>query len=166
MQFSLEVVRQFARLLQQSGLQELSLQDVDDATGKPFRVVVKKGAAPPSAPSAAAQTTTSAAVPASSGDAANGATTEAAQNDSSTPESAAPQVVVVTSNAVGLLRATTPDLQIGDMVRAGQTVAIVESMKIPGEIASPVNGQITEILAEDGQGVEYGQSLLTILPTS
>ncbi len=162
MQFSLEVVRDVARLLAESGLQELSLQDVDDATGKPFRIVVKKGAAP-AAPSRLMTQGRDAA--STTNDVRNAATLgDAPQEETLATPEAVPQAVVVSANAVGLMRATTPVLQVGDMVRAGQTVAIVESMKIPGEIAAPIDGQIDEILAEDGQGVEYGQPLLTILP--
>lgn len=163
MQFSLEVVRQFARLLQQSGLQELSLQDIDDATGKPFRVVVKKGQAPFATRTATTQATAQAPSLAPSN---NVAASEDELDDLSTLEATMPQVVIVAANAVGLLRATTPALGVGDAVRAGQTVAIVESMKIPGEIAAPIAGIINEIRAEEGQGVEYGQPLLAILPSA
>lgn len=167
MQLSIEVVRDVARLLRESGLQQLSLQDVDDATGKPFRIVVKKSAAPLAATISAPPAT-----PPSS-PTGNSHPTKAAPDGSPREDATAaletnPQAasVVVSSNAVGLLRTTTPALKTGDAVRAGQTVAIVESMKIPGEIASPVDGHVGEMLAADDQGVEYGQPLLTILPAA
>jgi biotin carboxyl carrier protein len=37
-------------------------------------------------------------------------------------------------------------------------------LKIPNEIAAPLSGRVEAVLVEDGQGIEYGQTLLTIMP--
>jgi acetyl-CoA carboxylase biotin carboxyl carrier protein len=50
----------------------------------------------------------------------------------------------------------------GDVVEAGQTIGIIEAMKIMNEIEAEVAGRVKRILARDGQGVEYGQPLLVI----
>ena len=50
----------------------------------------------------------------------------------------------------------------GDMVEAGQTIGIIEAMKIMNEIEAEVAGRVKRILARDGQGVEYGQPLLVV----
>jgi acetyl-CoA carboxylase biotin carboxyl carrier protein len=48
------------------------------------------------------------------------------------------------------------------MVKAGDTICIIEAMKILNEIEAGKAGKVTQILCENGQAVEYGQSLLTI----
>ena len=53
-------------------------------------------------------------------------------------------------------------VKVGDTVKKGQTLAIVEAMKLMNEIESEYDGVITEILADNGQGVEYGQPLFRI----
>lgn len=66
-------------------------------------------------------------------------------------------------------RAPAPDepafVDIGDTVRKGQVVCIIEAMKLMNEIEAEVNGQVVEILVENGEPIEYGQPLLRILPT-
>lgn len=53
-------------------------------------------------------------------------------------------------------------VKVGDKVEAGQIVAIVEAMKLMNEIESEYTGVIAEVLAENGQAVEYGQPLFVI----
>ncbi|HSG94743.1 MAG TPA: acetyl-CoA carboxylase biotin carboxyl carrier protein [Afifellaceae bacterium] len=53
-------------------------------------------------------------------------------------------------------------VQIGDKVRTGQTILIVEAMKHMNEVAAPRGGTVTEILVEDGQPVEFGEPLVII----
>lgn len=55
-----------------------------------------------------------------------------------------------------------PFVSVGDRVKKGQTLAIVEAMKLMNEIESEFDGTITEILAENGEAVEYGQPLFRI----
>lgn len=55
-----------------------------------------------------------------------------------------------------------PFVKVGDTVKKGQTLAIVEAMKLMNEIESEVDGVVTEVLAENGQAVEFGQELFRI----
>lgn len=55
-----------------------------------------------------------------------------------------------------------PFVQVGDRVKAGQTIAIIEAMKIMNEIEADVAGEIAEIAAPNGEPVEYGQTLFRI----
>ena len=55
-----------------------------------------------------------------------------------------------------------PFVKVGDRVKKGQTLAIVEAMKLMNEIESEYDGVVTKILAENGEGVEYGQPLFCI----
>ena len=53
-------------------------------------------------------------------------------------------------------------VEVGDTVKAGETVCIIEAMKILNEIESDKSGTVTQILCENGQAVEYGQPLFVI----
>ncbi len=74
---------------------------------------------------------------------------------------------VVKSPMVGTFyRASSPGAkafaEVGDQVKAGQAVCIIEAMKIMNEIEADQDGTITKILVDNGQPVEYGQPLFVI----
>ena len=56
-----------------------------------------------------------------------------------------------------------PYVAVGDKVKKGQTLAIVEAMKLMNEIESEYDGEISEICVKNGQPVEYGQPLFRII---
>jgi acetyl-CoA carboxylase biotin carboxyl carrier protein len=55
-----------------------------------------------------------------------------------------------------------PFVEAGDSIKAGETVCIVEAMKILNEIEADKSGTVMKILCENGQAVEYGQPLFVI----
>lgn len=55
-----------------------------------------------------------------------------------------------------------PFVQVGSHVKKDETVCIIEAMKLLNEVSSDVEGEIVEILVEDGQMVEYGQPLFSV----
>jgi acetyl-CoA carboxylase biotin carboxyl carrier protein len=55
-----------------------------------------------------------------------------------------------------------PFVEIGSQVKEGETICIIEAMKILNEIETDKSGTITKILCENGQAVEYGQALFVI----
>jgi acetyl-CoA carboxylase biotin carboxyl carrier protein len=55
-----------------------------------------------------------------------------------------------------------PFVEVGSQVKEGETICIIEAMKILNEIESDKSGTITKILCENGQAVEYGQPLFVI----
>ncbi|MHB9130091.1 MAG: acetyl-CoA carboxylase biotin carboxyl carrier protein [Armatimonadota bacterium] len=84
-------------------------------------------------------------------------------------EPAAAEPVLIHAPVVGVFHLTRSGFpqgvpQTGDHVTAGQTIGSIELMHIPTDLVSPVSGTITAILAEDGAGVEYFQSLMAISP--
>jgi acetyl-CoA carboxylase biotin carboxyl carrier protein len=58
-----------------------------------------------------------------------------------------------------------PFASIGDRIRVGQTVCIIEAMKLMNEIESELVGQVMEVLVENGQPIEFGQPLMYINPS-
>jgi acetyl-CoA carboxylase biotin carboxyl carrier protein len=58
-----------------------------------------------------------------------------------------------------------PFVKLGDTVEVGQVLCIIEAMKLMNEIESEAGGEIVRIYAENGQPVEYGQSLFAIKPS-
>ncbi len=57
-----------------------------------------------------------------------------------------------------------PFIKMGDLVQAGQILCIIEAMKLMNEIEAEFAGKVVDILVEDGQPVEYGQTLFLIDP--
>jgi acetyl-CoA carboxylase biotin carboxyl carrier protein len=85
-------------------------------------------------------------------------------------EAAAASGHLVTSPFVGTFyRSPSPDapsfVEVGQIVRKGQTLCIVEAMKLMNEIESEVAGKILECVVQNGQPVEFGQPLFRIEPT-
>jgi acetyl-CoA carboxylase biotin carboxyl carrier protein len=77
--------------------------------------------------------------------------------------------VEVKSPMVGTFyRAPNPDeppfAAVGDRIANGQTVCIIEAMKLMNELEAEVAGQVMEILVENGQPVEFGQTLMYVNP--
>ncbi len=77
--------------------------------------------------------------------------------------------VNITSPMVGTFyRAPAPDeepfVNVGDRITKGDTVCIIEAMKLMNEIEGEINGQIMEISVQNGEPVEFGQVLMRINP--
>ncbi len=93
-----------------------------------------------------------------------------AEKQSASPASAgAGNVHYVTSPMVGTMyRASSPSsdpfVEVGDMVKKGQTMCIIEAMKLMNEIEADIDGKVVEVLSENGKPVEYGQKLFAIEP--
>jgi len=81
------------------------------------------------------------------------------------------EVAIVKSPIVGTFyRAAEPGAKalasVGDVVRKGQVLCIIEAMKLMNEIDSEYDGEITSVYVENGQAVQYGERLFAIRPTS
>ena len=141
-------------LVSESNVSEL---EITEAEGK-VRIVKSAGVA------VAAPVTMTAPV-------AMAAPVAAAAPQAASAEAAAPAPVVaghtVKSPMVGTFyRSSSPGaapfVQIGSVVKEGDTLCIVEAMKILNELESDKAGTVTQILCENGQAVEYGQPLFII----
>ena len=58
-----------------------------------------------------------------------------------------------------------PFVEVGDRISNGQTVCIVEAMKLMNDIDAEVAGEVMEIVIANGEPVEYGQTLMWINPS-
>jgi acetyl-CoA carboxylase biotin carboxyl carrier protein len=57
-----------------------------------------------------------------------------------------------------------PYVEVGKTVGGDDTICIIEAMKVMNEVKAETNGKIVQILVEDGQPVEFGQTLFTVKP--
>jgi oxaloacetate decarboxylase (Na+ extruding) subunit alpha len=138
-----ERIRELVRIVQESGVGEITIEDAG------MRVTVRRTEEPPVAAPAAA--------PAGDG------------TEPVVPAPAPTNLVRVEAPMVGTFyRASEPGaapyVQVGDIVVAGQTLCILEAMKLMNEIKAEVEGQVRSILVENAQPVEYGQVLFELEP--
>jgi acetyl-CoA carboxylase biotin carboxyl carrier protein len=135
-------------LVAESGVSELEVTEGED------KVRIVKNPAPIAAPLQQVYAAAPAAPAAAAAPAAEAAPAE-------------PTGHAVKSPMVGTFyRSPTPGadsfVKIGDTVKEGQTLCIIEAMKLLNEIESDKSGVVKEILCENGQGVEFGQALFII----
>ncbi len=142
-------IKELIRIFDKSGLSKLKLKEED------FEIALQKGFAPEvSVPTSTPSV--SAAAPA--------AQPVEAKEES---EAAKKKGEYITSPMVGTFyRAPSPDsppfVKVGDVVSKGQTIGIIEAMKIFNEIEAEFDCKILEILVEDGQPVEYDMPLFLV----
>ena len=138
-----DLIRSLAQLLEETGLSEIEIGEGDRRVR-----VARNGVRPPAAaegnpaPAAAAAESPPAAV------------------DASHPGA-------VTSPVVGTVYAAPepgapPFVKLGDTVSEGQTLFVIEAMKVLNPIRAPRGGSVKEILAKNGEPVEYGEVLLIL----
>jgi acetyl-CoA carboxylase biotin carboxyl carrier protein len=138
-----ELIRELADLLNETGLSEIEIEHEDTR----IRVARTLQAAPMAMPVAAAPV--------------------AVAGPTAIPVAAADHPGAVPSPMVGTAYLAAepggkPYVDIGDTVREGQTLLIVEAIKTMNQIPSPRSGKVTQIMVEDGQPVEYGEPLMII----
>lgn len=148
----LRKLKKLIDLVEESGISELELTEGEE------KVRISRALAPSAAPVAQYIAAPAAAAPAAVAPAATAATTPAA------PEA---EGQIVKSPMVGTFyRASSPDaksfVDIGSSVSAGDTLCIIEAMKLLNEIESEYTGVIKKIFVENGQPVEYGEPLFLI----
>ncbi len=142
------LVRELAELLAATGLTEIEVEDGERKIRvvRQFAPVVASVAAPAAAPAPVA-------APAAA--------------EASAPTPAAPAVDAVKSPMVGTVYlAAEPGaanfVSVGQTVKAGDVLLIVEAMKVMNQIVAPQAGTVQAVLVENGQPVEYDQPLVVI----
>jgi acetyl-CoA carboxylase biotin carboxyl carrier protein len=145
MQVDTDLVRELAAMLNDTGLSEIEVEDGERKirVSRTMTAVAAPMAAAPvavAAPAAAAQE-----APSASATAANALKSPMVGTAYLTPEPDA-----------------APFVSIGQQVKAGDTVLIIEAMKVMNPIIAPNAGTVTAIYVESGQPVEFDQPLLVI----
>jgi oxaloacetate decarboxylase alpha subunit len=145
-------LRRLIRLVQRTGIGELEVS----AGGRAVRI----SAIPGGSPAVAVPVAPAASAPGHAAGASAGANAPAAKSE---------RFLAVISPMVGTFyRAPAPDadpyVEVGSMIEIGQTVCILEAMKLMNEIESEVRGRVVEILVENAQAVEFGQKLFLVDP--
>lgn len=155
--FELRELRQLIRLVQRTGIGELELA----SGGRSVRISASSSSAGSwvNVPAAAA------ARPMDSG--SSGAAAPAAGAPAA--PAASDRLKAITSPMVGTFyRSPAPDadpyVEVGDIVEVGQTVCIIEAMKLMNEIEGEWKGRVVQILVENSQPVEFGQKLFLVEP--
>jgi len=143
-------------------LTEQDIAEFEHETEEARIRIVRRPAGPPAVHYAPAHAVHAAAPAAHAGGASAGAGAAAAA--ASEPASDA---MDVTSPFVGTFyRSPSPEapafVEVGSVVRSGQTLCIVEAMKLMNEIEAEVSGTVVEIFAQNGKSVEFGQKLFRI----
>jgi acetyl-CoA carboxylase biotin carboxyl carrier protein len=157
----LRKLKKLIDLVQESGIAELEITEGEE------RVRIARGGVVNVSP-VAGTLPTAAAVPAAAS--APAAPAASAPGSPVAAEAQAPPAAeghVVKSPMVGTFyRAPSPDakpfVDVGGTVKAGDTICVIEAMKLMNEIEAEVAGTIKAILVENGQPVEYGQALFII----
>ena len=147
-----ELIRDLAALLKETELTEIEIEQ------EGFRIRISRGAPAPVQVAYAEPPKSAGAPPAPSAD-----TTERPMSraDPARHPGCVPSPMVGTAYRSAEPSAK-PFVEVGDAVKLGQTILILEAMKHMNEVAAPRSGRVVEILVEDGQPVEYGQPLMII----
>jgi len=152
MQVDTDLVRQLAEMLNQSDLSEIEVQD------GVRRIVVKRklggSYAPAPAPAPAFHAAPPTAAPAAAAAAEDGSAAAAHPGTVKSPMVG----TVYLSGEPG----AKPFVSVGDKVDAGDTLLIVEAMKVMNQITAPRAGTVRQVLVVDAQPVEYDQPLIIV----
>lgn len=153
----LRKLKKLIDLVQESGIAELEITEGEE------KVKIVKGGEATVTPLAPAAPAPSAAAPAAAPAAPAPASAPAAPSASA---SVAEGHVLKAPMVGTFYRSASPEskafIEVGQSVKAGETVCIIEAMKLMNEIEADASGVIKAVLVENGQPVEYGQPLFII----
>jgi acetyl-CoA carboxylase biotin carboxyl carrier protein len=162
-ELSVTDLRELVTAISQSDVVELTLKSADFelTLRKPGAMVMGAAAAPAAHP--AEVTTVSSSSPVVEPVAA------ATAPPLATPPGKGSDLVSINSPMVGTFYSSpAPEepsfVGVGDRISTGQTVCIIEAMKLMNELEAEVSGEIVEILVENSQPVEFGQTLMLVRP--
>ncbi|MEB3170706.1 MAG: acetyl-CoA carboxylase biotin carboxyl carrier protein [Synechococcaceae cyanobacterium] len=162
MQLDHDQLRALLALLGESDIQELRLE------GDDFRLEVRRNMPGPPAVTMVPSPVAAAPAPPLAGTAPAPAPAPPSPPPPA-PPAARSDLQEITAPMVGTFyRAPAPGepsfVEIGNRINAGQTVCILEAMKLMNELESEFSGEVVEILVENGTPVEFGQVLMRIKP--
>jgi acetyl-CoA carboxylase biotin carboxyl carrier protein len=156
-------IQELIRFVSKSGVNEVSIEE------KEFKITIKTNQAPtvvnatipaPVLPAAPAPLPAAVSAP---------QPVAAPQAPASAPVAETSNYITVKSPMIGTFyRSASPDkpafAEVGDEIKAGQAICIIEAMKLFNEIESEVSGRIVKVLVENASPVEYDQPLFLVEP--
>ena len=156
-------IQELIKTINKSNISELSIEEGDfkitikqEATGNVHYVAATQQQVhmPQPAPQSASQAPQQSAPPAP---------------EKPAPQPAASNLITIKSPMIGTFyRSPSPDkpvfVNVGDEIKAGQPICIIEAMKLFNEIESEVSGRIVKVIADDSSPVEYDQPLFLVEP--
>lgn len=155
-------IQELIDFISKSGLDEVNIETSD------FKIAVKKHSAAPQT-EAAPRSVASPSAPSAGAPAPVAPAPQPAENAAQQKEDTSRYVEIKSPMIGTFYRSSSPEtdafVQIGDSVKTGQTVCIVEAMKLFNEIESEVSGKIVKILVENASPVEYDQPLFLVDPS-
>lgn len=152
------------RLIELANKNDLSVLEIETKKGRRIRIEKNKPVAPAVAFNATAPTPTVAPAPVQAPVVETAPVQQSAPTQASAPQ---PTGKTIKAPMVGVFyKAASPEAEpyvtVGKTVKKGDTVCIIEAMKLMNEIQAEEDGTIKEILAKDGDIIEYGQPLFVI----
>lgn len=152
------------RLIELANKNDLSVLEIETKKGRRIRIEKNKPVAPAVAFNATAPTPTVAPAPVQAPVVETAPVQQSAPTQASAPQ---PTGKTIKAPMVGVFyQAASPEAEpyvtVGKTVKKGDTVCIIEAMKLMNEIQAEEDGTIKEILAKDGDIIEYGQPLFVI----
>jgi acetyl-CoA carboxylase biotin carboxyl carrier protein len=154
-------IKKLIELLEESGIAEIEIKEGEEAVrisrmpaGEAAAHTLSAPAAPP-------------AVPAALGAPAAGTAAATLPAAESAPARPKPNEHVITAPMVGTFYAAPspgakPFVEIGDEIKVGQVLCVIEAMKMMNQIEADRSGRITSIMARNGDPVEFGQPLFVL----
>ena len=152
------------RLIELANKNDLSVLEIETKKGRRIRIEKNKPVAPAVAFNAAAPAPTVAPAPVQAPVVETAPVQQSAPTQASAPQ---PTGKTIKAPMVGVFyQAASPEAEpyvtVGKTVKKGDTVCIIEAMKLMNEIQAEEDGTIKEILVKDGDIIEYGQPLFVI----
>lgn len=152
------------RLIELANKNDLSVLEIETKKGRRIRIEKNKPVAPAVAFNAAAPTPTVAPAPVQAPVVETAPVQQSAPTQASAPQ---PTGKTIKAPMVGVFyQAASPEadpyVTVGKTVKKGDTVCIIEAMKLMNEIQAEEDGTIKEILVKNGDIIEYGQPLFVI----
>lgn len=154
-------LRQLVAALDQTDIAELTLKNPQ------FELTLRKATAPSQAVVLSSDATAATIPPTAPMVSSTPPATPATEPAAAPPAASASDLYEVTSPMVGTFyRSPAPDeppfVDTGDRIKPGQTVCIIEAMKLMNELEAEISGEVVEILVQNAEPVEFGQPLMRV----
>lgn len=156
-------IQELIKMINKSNISELQIEEGE------FKITIKQAQSAPETQVVTVQAAPVQHIPAAMPQAIAQPAAGPAQPEKPAAPAVADNLITIKSPMIGTFyRSPSPDkppfVNVGDEIRAGQVLCIVEAMKLFNEIESEVSGKIVKVLVDDASPVEYDQPLFLVEP--